>query len=410
MSTPYAIHQFTNGVRLVHKQTDSPVSHFGVLINVGSRDEHSSEQGMAHFVEHMLFKGTRGRTSGQVINCLENVGADLNAFTNKEDTCVFASFLARHTGKAVELLSDIVFNSIFPGDELIRERNVILDEINSYKESPAEWIHDEFDELVFPGHSLGKNILGIPSCLKKFNRERLLAFVGKHYVPGRIVLSSVGSMPFKRMVALTEKHFGGKPGRDSEIRRQTPESYEPKHIQKRFSRHQAHLIMGNRAYSFHDERRVHMALLNNILGGPAMNSRLNMELREKNGIAYNLESNYQAFSDTGLFSIYVGTDEKLVDKALDIVYRELNRLRKNALGNRRLHTAKEQFKGQLAISMETGQHEMLAIGKGLMIHNKVETFDEICCRIDRVSSHSLLDISNEIFDPSGLSLLVFNRQ
>jgi predicted Zn-dependent peptidase len=410
MNQPYQIHQFPNGIRLVHRQTSSPVAHFGVVINAGSRDELPNEQGLAHFIEHMIFKGTVKRTAYQVINRLDNVGADLNAFTTKEETCVYASVLTPHFPKAVELLSDIIFNSTFPEKEMLKEKAVVIDEINSYKENPAEWIQDEFDDILFPGHQLGKNILGTPAFLRKFTQQDLKSFVQRLYSTSQVVLSSVGSYSFEQVKRLTEKYFASRVERSGSPGRKAPSGYHSQLITRKFGRHQAHIIIGNIAYNQHDKRRIPMALLNNLLGGPAMNSRLNLALREKHGIAYNLESSYQPLSDTGLFTIYLGTDEKMVDKAISLVLKELEKLRHNQLGLTQLRIAREQLKGQLAITNEANQNDMITMGKSLLVFDRVDTIEEIYLKIDSIDQAMVLEVANQVFDPAQLSQLVFNNR
>ncbi|NVO19222.1 MAG: insulinase family protein [Bacteroidetes bacterium] len=409
MTTPYQIHQFPNGIRLVHRRTKSKVAHFGVVINAGSRDELPHEQGLAHFIEHMIFKGTEKRSANQVINRLDNVGADMNAFTTKEETCVYASFLEQHYPKAIELLSDIIFHSQFPEKEILKEKAVVNDEINSYKDNPAEWIHDEFDKILFPDHALGKNILGTPAHLKKFSRFDIQQFIARQYSTQQIVLSSVGNVPFDRIKLLAEKYFGDQPQSPDMPLRFKPTGYSQQSITRKFGRHQAHLLMGNLAFDQLDEQRYPMALLNNLLGGPAMNSRLNLALREKHGIAYNLESNYQPLSDTGIFTIYLGTDEKMVGKAQELVNKELEKLRSTALGFKQMKTAREQLKGQLAISMESNQNEMVSIGKSILVFDKVDTLEDIHSRLDKVTAGEILEVANHVFDPAKLSLLIFNN-
>jgi predicted Zn-dependent peptidase len=409
MNNPYHIFEFPNGIRLVHREVKAAVAHFGVIVNAGSRDELPEEQGMAHFIEHMIFKGTQKRNSFQVINSLENYGADMNAFTTKEETCVYASFLSEYYPKAVEVLSDIIFNSTFPEEELKKERSVIIDEIHSYMDNPSEWIHDEFDTLLFPAHSLGMNILGTPALLRKYKRSDLIGFMERNYATNRMILSSTGQISFKRMVTLVDRYFGQIPARIRVLDRQVPAAYEPVSVDRKFGRHQAHLIIGNRACNYHDSLRVPMALLNNMLGGPSMNSRLNLALREKHGIAYNLESNFQPLSDTGLFSIYLGTDEKMVEKALHLVNKELKSFRDHAIGSGKLNIARQQLKGQLAISMESMQNDMISAGKSLMVYQKIDSWEEICNKIDQVSAAHLLEAANRIFDASQMSSLLFRH-
>lgn len=409
MTTLYNIHHFPNGIRLVHKRTKSPVAHFGIMVNAGSRDELENEQGLAHLIEHMIFKGTPKRTAYQVISRLENVGADMNAFTTKEETCVYASFLTRHYGKAVELISDIVFNSTFPEKELLKEKAVVIDEINSYKDNPAEWIHDEFDELIFPNHPLGRNILGKPARLRQFSPADLLSFKNRTYLSNQVVVSSIGNISFEQAIARVGKYLAALPVASEDMHRQSPSAYTARTISRKFGRHQAHIIMGNIGFHYHHPLRVPMALLNNILGGPAMNSRLNLALREKHGIAYNLESNFQPLSDTGLFTIYIGTDEKMVDKALELVRVELDKLRNSVLTKNQLRIAREQLKGQLAISVESQQQEMISAAKSVLVYNKVDSTEEINAKIDKVSGEEIQKAAQEIFNPESMSLLVYNR-
>ncbi len=407
---PYQYHEFTNGIRLVHRQQRGGVAHIGVVVNAGSRDENADQQGLAHFIEHLIFKGTKKRSNYQVLSRLENVGADMNAFTTKEDTSVYASVQSRYYRRAAELLADIMFNSVFASVEIEKGKAVILDELNSYKDNPAEWIHDEFDELVFKGHPLGRNILGTKDKLKRYTHETIKAFHKAHYLPSRTVITSIADIPFKKAIEITGSSFSGFDPAGSDQRRNPFTDYQP-HIETRnYSRHQAHAVIGNIACHAHDERRIAMALLNNMLGGPAMNSRLNMALREKNGIAYNLESNYQPFSDTGLFSIYCGTDDALMPKAIELIHKELSRFREVALSPVGIHTARTQLKGQLAISLESHQNEMLAMGKNMLTYGKVDPVGEIDRKIDLVTSAHIQDLANEVFDTSRLSTLIFNKK
>jgi len=403
-------HELRNGVRLIHSQQRGNVSHLGVVVHAGSRDETTGQQGLAHFIEHLIFKGTKKRSNYQVLSRLENVGADLNAFTTKEDTSVYASIQAKYYKRAAELLSDIVFHSVFPEKEIEKEKAVILDEINSYRDNPAEWIHDEFDELIFKDHPLGRNILGTQAKLKHYSRKDIIDFHTANYNPTRIVLSSVANIPFAKAIAIAEMYFSEIGESNGPAERQAFSGYVPVTVTRKYSRHQAHVVIGNTACSAHDNRRIAMALLNNLLGGPAMNSRLNIALREKNGIAYNLESNYQPFSETGLFSIYCGTEELLLPKAIELIHKELHKLKSGRLTPVGLHTAQRQLKGQLAISLESHQNEMLAMGKNVLVYGRVEPVEEIYRKIDSITSGGLLEIANEVFDTTRLSTLIFNNQ
>ncbi len=406
----YQYHEFPNGIRLIHRQQRGGVSHLGVIVNAGSRDERPDQQGLAHFIEHLVFKGTAKRSNYQVLSRLENVGADLNAFTTKEDTSLYASIQSKYYQRAAELLSDIIFHSTFPDKEIEKEKAVIMDEISSYKDNPAEWIHDEFDALVYKNHPMGRNILGTKEKLKRYTRDNVLGFRDATYIPSRMVISSVANIPFSKAVAVAGKYFSQAASDNSPLVREPVEAYTPENTSRKYSRHQAHAVIGNLACSARDERRFTMALLNNILGGPAMNSRLNLALRERNGIAYNLESNYQPFSDTGLFSIYCGTDDALMPRAIELIHKELLKFRTVSLTRIGLNTAQRQLKGQLAISLESYQNEMLAMGKNVLVYGKMDSVEETYRKIDNITAGNLLEMANEIFDPSRLSTLIFNNQ
>lgn len=406
----YQYYELKNGIRLVHRQQRGSVAHLGVIIHAGSRDEKADQQGLAHFIEHLIFKGTIKRSNYQVLSRLENVGADLNAFTTKEDTSIYASIESKYYQRAAELLADIVFHSVFPEKEIEKEKAVVMDEISSYKDNPAEWIHDEFDELVFKDHPMGRNILGTKEKLKRYTRNDVLRFRDANYLPSRVVLTSVANFPLSKAIGIAEKYFSDVVADRSPMSRQPFSEYIPVNVTRKYSRHQAHVVIGNVACNAHDERRFSMALLNNILGGPAMNSRLNIALRERNGIAYNLESNYQPFSDTGLFSIYCGTDEDLMPRAIELIHKELDKFRNVSLTTIGLHTAQRQLKGQLAISLESHQNEMLAMGKNLLVYGKIDPVEEIYRQIDAISAKNLVDMANEVFDPNYLSTLLFNNQ
>lgn len=406
---PYQYYELKNGIRLVHRQQRGNVAHLGIIINAGSRDERDDQQGLAHFIEHLIFKGTQKRTNYQVLSRLENVGADLNAFTTKEDTSVYASVQGKYYSRAAELLADIVFNSTFPDKEIEKEKVVVMDEINSYKDSPAEWIHDEFDELIFGNHPLGRNILGTRTKLKNYSRSNVMEFRDANYIPSRIIISSIAGFPISKAIEVAERYFNVPATANTHITRNAFTAYLPETVTRRYSRHQAHVVIGNVACSAHDNRRFTMALLNNMLGGPAMNSRLNISLREKHGIAYNLESNYQSYSDTGLFSIYCGTDENLMPKAIELIHKELLKFRTVKLSSSGIHQARKQLKGQLAISLESHQNEMLAMGKNIIVYGKADTMEEITRKIDAISEVDMLSLANEVFDLSLLSTLIFTN-
>jgi len=396
-----------NGIRLIHQRVDSPIANFGVIINTGSRDEDKGEQGIAHFIEHVIFKGTKKRKSYYVISRLEDIGGELNAYTGKEDTAFYASFLNGYYDRTFELISDILCNSIFPEHELEREKEVVIEEINSYKDSPSELIYDDFDELLFDGHPIARNILGTPELVHSFTRENIFNFMKKNYQTDQMVLSSVGNLPFNKVLAMAEKYFGSMPVSKREWNREPFSGYIPEKRIVKKGTFQTHCIIGNLAYDSHDERRVGMTLLNNILGGQSMNSRLNISLREHNGMAYNVESNYSPYFDTGEFNVYFGTDPDKLDKAIRLVKKEFKRLRDNKLGILQLSKARKQIIGQLALSGDDHSELMLSLGKSFLVYNKVDSLEEIYKKIEKISSQQILDIANEILDEKALSILIY---
>lgn len=403
----HPIHLLPNGIKLVHKQIDAPISHFGILINAGTRDESEHYEGLAHFVEHTIFKGTQKRNAGQVIRYMENVGGELNASTSKEETYFHASFLSSDTERAIELLSDIFFNSTFPEKELIKEKDVILEEINYYNDSPAELIFDEFETLIYNGHPLGKNILGTKKSIKKFKRDDILQFIESNYRSENIVLSYVGQYSEAKILKWCLKYFGHQPLTSSNRKREPFTQYIPQELVKKKNTSQAHLVMGNMAYSLNHEKRYPLLLLTNLLGGPGLNTRLNQAIREKKGLAYTVEASYNPFSDSGLFTIYVGCDMNMIQKCLDITYKELAKLREQKLGTLQLQYAKKQFLGQMAIANESKLNEMLSLGRSALFFNEIETLEEAIASFEAIQSSTLLDVANEILIPDQFTMLTY---
>ena len=396
-----------NGIRLVHRSVTGKVSHCGIFINAGSRDEMEDEHGIAHFIEHTVFKRTTKRNVFQILNRLENIGADMNAFTGKEDTCIYASFLNQYYERTLELFQDIFFHAVFPEKEIEKEKQVVLDEIKSYLDTPSEQIFDDFEDFFFQGHSLGKNILGTAKSLKKIKRENILQFIRRNYQMKEIVIASVGNIPFARLIKLVTKYFSEQPERGCPLIRKPVTTYYSFQKQLKKKIFQVHCILGFPAYCFSDERRIPLALLNNMLGGPVMNSRLSLALRERNGLTYHNESNYTPYSDTGLISIYFGTDPLHYAKAMDIISKELKRLRTEKLSTIQLHTIQKQLIGQLAIAQESNLPALLSMGKSYLLQNSFDPIETIVKKIEAVTSNVLLDISNDIFHPSKLSFLTF---
>jgi predicted Zn-dependent peptidase len=401
------LHTLDNGIRLVHHQTNGMVAHCGLIINTGSRDEKASEHGMVHFIEHMLFKGTRKHKAYYIFSRLDDVGGELNAYTTKEETAIHASVLKEDFEKSVDMISDIAFNSVFPEKDIEKEKDVIIEEINSYLDTPTELIFDEFEEIVFSGQPLGRSILGTRDTVRSFTQKALNEFVARNYNTHQMVFCSVGNIPDEKILRLFNKYFGSVAVKKKDARRNKKVLYKPLSVTKKMDTNQNHCIIGNVAYNLKDKRRMGMFLLNNILGGQGNNSRLNLSLREKNGLAYIVESSYNAYQDTGVFSIYFGTDSRNLEKSISMVYTELSKLRNMKLGPIQMHKAKNQIKGYLARGYEHHESLMLSLGKSLLVFNKIDTLEEICKKIDSLTSSELLGIANDIFDPSKLSTLIY---
>ena len=406
----YQFHTLSNGIRIVHRHSGRLVAHLSVMVNTGSRDELPGEEGLAHFIEHVIFKGTGKRKVHQVLGRLENIGADLNAYTTKEETCIHASFLSVYYDRAIELFADILFNSTFPEKEIDKEKDVVIDEINAYKDSPSELIFDEFEEMLFRGHPLGKSILGTPASVKRITRKRILGFIAGHYHTNQIVISSVGNIRFDRLVKLVNEAFGCLPENLRTDSRQVFAASEPKLLIKPRRNFQTHCIIGNHAYGYADARRTALALLTNLLGGPAMNSRLSMALRERHGLSYNIESVYTPYAETGSFMIYLGTDNGSLDKALTLVRAELDKFVAKPLGMIQLHTAKQQFIGQIAISFESNLNDALSMAKSMLVYDTVDTHEVLNSKINAITADMVLEVAHEIFDPARMSMLVYKNR
>lgn len=404
----YLTHTLSNGLRIVHKPIESNVSYCGFIVNAGTRDEAPDQYGMAHFVEHMLFKGTDKRRAYHIINRMENVGGELNAFTNKEETVVYSVFLEQHFSRAIELLSDITFHSNFPQSEIEKEVEVIIDEIHSYEDSPSELIFDEFENLVFDQSQIGHNILGSAELLQNFDGQMAKAFVNKFYNPSNMVFFSLGRTDFKKIVYYAEKYLSAIPDIKSDIQRIKPVDISSVNKREDKETSQAHVLIGGRSYSLCDPNRRVLNLLNNLLGGPGMNSRLNISLREKRGYVYNVDSSITSYTDTGITSIYFGCDKKNVDKCISLVHKELNRLRKEKLTSSQLSTAKKQLIGQIGVMGDNHENLALALGKNFLHHNYFNTLAETAQKIEAVTAEQILAVSNEIFDERSLFTLIYD--
>lgn len=400
-------HTLSNGLRIIQVPSPTPVAYCGFAIDAGTRDETSGEQGMAHFVEHLIFKGTTKRKAWHILNRMERVGGDLNAFTNKEETIIYTAFLAEHFVRAVELLSDIVFHSTFPKNEIAKEVDVILDEIQSYEDSPSDLIFDDFENLIFKGHSLGRNILGDPNLLKTFGSDDALNWTRRFYKPSNMVFFFYGNVDFRHLVRCVEKYVGEIPDSKAEKLYVPLPDYLPERRVIHRDTHQAHVMIGCRSYDAHNEKRTGLYLLNNILGGPGMNSRLNIALREHRGLVYSVESNLTSYTDTGVFSIYFGCDPKDVDTCLTLVEKELKRLCMARLTDSQLAAAKKQIIGQIAVASDNFENLALDMGKTFLHYNRYESQEEVFQRIEALSADCLMEVANEIFDEHRRSVLIY---
>ena len=403
----YNIHTLSNGLRIIHEPSSSKVAYCGFAVDAGTRDEAENEQGMAHFVEHLIFKGTRKRKAWHILNRMENVGGDLNAYTNKEETVIYSAFLTEHFGRALELLADIVFHSTFPQNEIEKETEVIIDEIQSYEDTPSELIFDDFEDMIFRNHPLGRNILGRPDLLKKFRSEDAMAFTSRFYQPSNMVFFVLGDFNFQKIVRQVEKLLVDLPLVTVENQRTIPPLYVPEQLVVHKETHQAHVMIGSRGYNAYDDKRTALYLLNNILGGPGMNSRLNVSLRERRGLVYTVESNLTSYTDTGAFCIYFGTDPEDVDTCLKLTYKELKRLRDVKMTSSQLMAAKKQLIGQIGVASDNNENNALGMAKTFLHYNKYESSESVFRRIEALTAEGLLEVANEMFAEEYLSTLIY---
>ena len=394
-----------NGIRGIHRQVRSGVVHCAMVVNAGCRDELKSEYGIAHFTEHALFKGTERRKAYQV-NCrLENLGGELNAYTTKEDTTLHATVLRRDFQRAVELIGDVIFCSTFPERELKKEREVIADEINSYKDSPSERIYDDFEDLMFKGSELGHNILGSKASIAKFDTEAMRRFVDRCYTTDQMVFSSIGNFSVATARAVAERYLGSITPTVRSYERVQPLAYEPFDVRLSRHTHQAHGIIGARGFSIADERRLPLALLINILGGPSANSLLNIELREKRGLSYNVEATYTPYSDCGIVGIYFSSDHDNMPRCVELIEESVASLARDVVSPRRLAVAKRQFVAQMAISMESNEGYMLGAGKSFLLYKDIDTLEEAYKKVAAITAEQIRDVAAECF--SKMSRLIY---
>ena len=388
----YNEYTLPNGLRIIHEPTLSKVAYCGFAIDAGTRDEAEDEQGMAHFVEHLIFKGTEKRKAWHILNRMENVGGDLNAYTNKEETVVYAAFLTGHLERALELLGDIVFHSTFPQHEIEKETEVII---------------DDFEDMIFRNHPLGRNILGKPELLRSFRTEDVLSFTRRFYQPGNMVFFVQGQHDFKKIIRLAEKHLSDIPAVTVDNQRMPPPLYVPERLVVPKDTHQAHVMIGSRGYNAYDDKRTALYLLNNVLGGPGMNSKLNVSLRERRGLVYNVESNLTSYTDTGAFCIYFGTDPEDVDTCLKLTYKELKRMRDMKMTSSQLAAAKKQLIGQICVASDNFENNALSMAKTFLHYNKFENLAVVCKRIEALTADDLLEVANEMFAEEYLSTLIY---
>jgi len=404
----YNLFTLPNGIRVVHKEvSNTKIVHCGFILDIGSRDEREEQLGIAHFWEHMAFKGTTKRKAFHILNKLDSVGGELNAYTTKEKICFYASALDKHMESAFELLQDITFDSIFPEKQIENERGVILEEMALYHDNPEDAIQDEFDRVIFGDHPLGKNILGTQKSVRSFRRQDFKDFLKANLNTEKVVFTCVGNVPLKKIKRLAERYFAPIPVHKAQKQRVLFGEYSPTNEIIRRNMTQAHCAIGTTAYELENKNRLPFFMLINILGGPGMNSRLNLALREKYGFVYNVEASYHPFSDTGLFSIFFGTEPRQVDRSQRLVLKELKKLREQPLGSLQLHTAKEQLIGQLAMAQENNTSLMLMMGKSILDLEKIDGLEVIFDRIRSITAAELQQIANDQLRESQLSHLTF---
>ena len=439
----YNTHTLDNGLRIIHLPSDSKVVYCGYQINAGTRNEEPGEEGLAHFCEHVTFKGTERRKAWHILNCLESVGGDLNAYTNKEGTVYYSAILKEHIARAVDLLSDIVFHSVYPQAEIDKEVEVICDEIESYNDSPAELIYDEFENILFKGSPLGHNILGTAEQVRAFKTEDALRFTQKLYRPDNAIFFAYGDIDFKKLVRLLQRALAddesvvklaeeklpqisqitqiswnensiAEEKSVSSVKSVGPKNYPSvgeeiagQTIVMQKNTHQAHVMIGTRAYDVNDDRRMPLYLLNNILGGPGMNAKLNLALREHNGLVYTVESTMVAYGDTGTWSIYFGCDEHDIKRCLRLVRKELDRMMEKPLSDSQLKAAKKQIKGQIGVACDNRENFALDFGKSFLHYGWEKNVDCLYEQVEAITSQQIQDVARELFDKDRLITLIF---
>lgn len=410
----YNTYTLDNGLRIIHLPSDSKVVYCGYQINAGTRNEEPGEEGLAHFCEHVTFKGTERRKAWHILNCLESVGGDLNAYTNKEGTVYYSAILKEHIARAVDLLSDIVFHSVYPQAEIDKEVEVICDEIESYNDSPAELIYDEFENILFKGSPLGHNILGTAEQVRAFKTEDALRFTQKLYRPDNAIFFAYGDIDFKKLVRLLQRALADDESVVNLAEEKLPKNYPSvgegiagQTIVMQKNTHQAHVMIGTRAYDVNDDRRMPLYLLNNMLGGPGMNAKLNLALREHNGLVYTVESSMVSYGDTGTWSIYFGCDEHDVKRCLRLVRKELDKFMQKPLSDAQLKAAKKQIKGQIGVACDNRENFALDFGKSFLHYGWEKNVDRLYEQVDEITAAQIQAVAQELFDKNRLTTLIF---
>ena len=410
----YNTYTLDNGLRIIHLPSDSQVVYCGYQINAGTRNEEPGEEGLAHFCEHVTFKGTERRKAWHILNCLESVGGDLNAYTNKEGTVYYSAILKEHIARAVDLLSDIVFHSVYPQAEIDKEVEVICDEIESYNDSPAELIYDEFENILFKGSPLGHNILGTAEQVRAFKTEDALRFTQKLYRPDNAIFFAYGDIDFKKLVRLLQRALADDESVVKLAEEKLPKKYPSvgdgiagQTIVMQKNTHQAHVMIGTWAYDVNDDRRMPLYLLNNMLGGPGMNAKLNLALREHNGLVYTVESTMVAYGDTGTWSIYFGCDEHDVKRCLRLVRKELDKFMQKPLSDAQLKAAKKQIKGQIGVACDNRENFALDFGKSFLHYGWEKNVDRLYEQVDEITAAQIQAVAQELFDKGRLTTLIF---
>ena len=410
----YNTYTLDNGLRIIHLPSDNQVVYCGYQINAGTRNEEPGEEGLAHFCEHVTFKGTERRKAWHILNCLESVGGDLNAYTNKEGTVYYSAILKEHIARAVDLLSDIVFHSVYPQAEIDKEVEVICDEIESYNDSPAELIYDEFENILFKGSPLGHNILVTAEQVLAFKTEDALRFTQKLYRPDNAIFFAYGDIDFKKLVRLLQRALADDESVVNLAEEKLPKNYPSvgdgiagQTIVMQKNTHQAHVMIGTRAYDVNDDRRMPLYLLNNMLGGPGMNAKLNLALREHNGLVYTVESTMVSYGDTGTWSIYFGCDEHDVKRCLRLVRKELDKFMQKPLSDAQLKAAKKQIKGQIGVACDNRENFALDFGKSFLHYGWEKNVDRLYEQVDEITAAQIQAVAQELFDKERLTTLIF---